>query len=40
MKPEPNGICRVGCPTQDHQSYGDCLRDARIGIDKTSLKVK
>jgi hypothetical protein len=38
--PTPNGICRAGCPTQDHASYGDCLRDANIAIDKSSLKVR
>lgn len=32
--------CRSGCSTQDHDSYSDCLADANIGIDKTSLKVK
>lgn len=37
-KPKPNGICRSGCPTQDHATYADCLADARIGIDKTSLR--
>lgn len=37
-KPKPNGICRSGCPTQDHKSYGDCLTDARIAVDKTSLR--
>jgi hypothetical protein len=40
MKPKSNGICRSGCPTQDHASYGECLQDARIAVDKTSLKVK
>ena len=35
-----NPNCRSGCPTQDHDSYGECLRDANIAIDKTSLKVK
>jgi len=24
--------CRSGCRTQDHASYGDCLRDANIGV--------
>ena len=24
--------CRSGCPTQDHGSYGECLRDARFGV--------
>jgi hypothetical protein len=33
-------VCRSGCPTQDHDSYGDCLQAANIAIDKTSLKVK
>lgn len=39
-KPEPNGICRTGCPTQDHKTWGDCARGAGIAIDKTSLRVK
>ena len=25
--------CRIGCPTQDHETYGDCLQNANIGID-------
>jgi hypothetical protein len=37
-KPQANGICRAGCPTQDHNSYADCLESANIGIDKTSLR--
>lgn len=24
--------CRTGCPTQDHESWGDCLRQANIAI--------
>jgi hypothetical protein len=24
--------CREGCPTQDHDSYGECLRAARIRV--------
>lgn len=24
--------CRSGCPTQDHQSYIECLRDAGIRV--------
>lgn len=27
-------VCRAGCPTQDHESYGDCLKDAHFGISK------
>ena len=30
--------CRSGCTTKDHATYSDCLADARIGIDKTSLR--
>lgn len=30
--------CRTGCKTKDHDSYYDCLQDARIAVDKTSLK--
>jgi len=37
-KPQPNGICRTGCPTQDHADYGECLFQARINVDKSSLK--
>jgi hypothetical protein len=24
--------CRTGCLTQDHTSYAECLRDARLGV--------
>lgn len=24
--------CRAGCPTQDHASYGECLKAARLGV--------
>jgi hypothetical protein len=24
--------CRTGCKTQDHESYGDCLRDSNISF--------
>ena len=30
--------CRTGCKTQDHESYWDCLQDAAIAVDKTSLR--
>ncbi len=30
--------CRTGCKTQDHETYWDCLQDASIAVDKTSLK--
>ena len=30
--------CRSGCITKDHATYADCLADARIGIDKWSLR--
>lgn len=34
--------CRSGCPTQDHASWGECARDANIGISNeaaaTSIK--
>lgn len=29
---KPNGICRTGCKTQDHESYGACLRDSNLQI--------
>ena len=32
--------CRTGCPTKDHKSWGECVADANIAIDKTSLKAK
>lgn len=25
-------VCRSGCDTQDHSSYAECLRAARVGI--------
>lgn len=25
-------MCRTGCPTQDHSSYGECLRAANAGV--------
>ena len=24
--------CRSGCRTQDHATYGECLRDAGVGV--------
>lgn len=24
--------CRTGCPTQDHESWGECARASNIGI--------
>lgn len=30
-------MCRTGCASKDHASYGDCLRDANIQIDRYSL---
>lgn len=30
-------MCRTGCLTQDHDSYGDCLRSANIQIDRYGL---
>lgn len=24
--------CRTGCPTQDHESWGECLRAANLSI--------
>jgi hypothetical protein len=29
--------CSTGCPTQDHKSYGDCLRGKSLQIDKHAL---
>lgn len=31
--------CASNCPTQDHRSYGECLRAKNVQIDKHSLKV-
>lgn len=31
-------MCRSGCPTQDHASYGECCRAARLQIDKHGLQ--
>lgn len=25
-------VCRTGCKTKDHKSYGDCLRDGNLMI--------
>lgn len=30
--------CRTGCVSQDHESWGNCARDARIQIDRHGLK--
>lgn len=30
--------CRTGCPTQDHESWGDCARASNIQIDKHGLQ--
>lgn len=27
--------CRSGCPTKDHDSYSDCLRDANVRVAAT-----
>lgn len=32
-------MCRTGCPTQDHATWGECARAAVIQIDNHSLKV-
>ena len=47
VTPQPNSKpeqksekCRTGCKTQDHQSWGECLRQANIQVDRESLKVK
>lgn len=37
-KVKPNGVCRTGCPTQDHADYSECLVAARINVDKSSLR--
>ena len=37
---QTNSNCRTGCKTQDHATYGECLKASNIAIDKTSLKVK
>src|SRR5690348_15820069 len=29
--------CRTGCPTQDHDTYGACLRGANIQIDRFAI---
>jgi hypothetical protein len=31
--------CSTNCPTQDHESYGACLRGKNIQIDRLSLQV-
>lgn len=30
--------CRTGCKTKDHDTYAECLADARIAVDKSSLR--
>ena len=25
-------MCRTGCPTQDHESWGACARDAHVAV--------
>lgn len=34
--------CRTGCPTQDHESWGDCLRAANLSItnEKVAKEIK
>lgn len=32
-------MCRSGCATQNHQTWGECARAARLQIDQHSLKV-
>lgn len=29
--------CRKGCETRDHVTWGDCVRDANIAVDRTAL---
>ena len=29
---EQVNACRTGCPTQDHASYGECLKAMKVGI--------
>jgi hypothetical protein len=29
--------CREGCRTQDHATWGECVRAAKIAIDRTAL---
>lgn len=31
-------MCRSGCPTQDHASWGACARAARFQIDRYGLQ--
>lgn len=31
--------CSSNCDTQDHQTYGDCLRSKNLQIDRFSLQV-
>lgn len=31
-------MCTTGCPTQDHRSWGDCVRAKGIQIDQHALK--
>ena len=29
--------CRTGCPTQNHESWGDCLRAANLSISNLTV---
>lgn len=32
-RPTPAGsACRTGCPTQDHATYRDCLKDMSVAV--------
>lgn len=31
-------VCRTGCPTQDHASWGDCLRASNIQMNAGDAK--
>lgn len=34
--------CRTGCPTQDHDSWGECLRSANLNVsnERVSADIK
>lgn len=33
-------MCRTGCPTQDHASWGECFRDAGVQWGDPGQRVK
>lgn len=36
-RPQRGDACRAGCATRDHATWGECVRAARIAVDRTAL---